>query len=165
MPSHNVGGRICQSKHRFTNNPVFPVHGRPLTGGRLLRSRPQFTLPNHLCCFTSLAPLRLPSRVRSSLSNKRRIQSLAALQHTKKAKSANHNHTTPARRLPQCISAHHPLSTHCETFGVSRKGTAALRIWLKVSLRSCPLKGVVAYFTATKVGNTSETPSISESYG
>lgn len=49
------------------------------TGGRVFRNRPQLIFANHLCCFTSLAPLRLPSRVFSFLSNSRVIQSLPAL--------------------------------------------------------------------------------------
>jgi hypothetical protein len=57
----------------------------PLTGGFVFLSSPQFSLLNHLCCLTSLAPLRLPRRVFSLLSNKRVMQSFPAL-HT------NHEH-------------------------------------------------------------------------
>ena len=50
------------------------------TGGRVLRSNPQLIFPNHLCCFTSLAPLLLPSLVRSCLSSNRFTQSFPALE-------------------------------------------------------------------------------------
>jgi hypothetical protein len=50
-----------------------------LTGGCMLRSKPQFILANHLCCLTSLAPLRLPIRDVSRLSSRRWIISLPAL--------------------------------------------------------------------------------------
>jgi hypothetical protein len=53
--------------------------GQGHTGGCMCRSKPQLTFANHLCCFTSLAPLLLPSRVRSSLSSSRVMQSLPAL--------------------------------------------------------------------------------------
>ena len=49
------------------------------TGGRVCRSRPQCTLPNHRCCFTSLAPVPLPSRCRSLFSSSREMISLHAL--------------------------------------------------------------------------------------
>ena len=79
--------RGCDLPHPLVQQHI--KNKKKLTGGRLFRSRPQFTFENHLCCFTSLAPLRLPSRVRSSLSNRRVMQSLAALQHQKPI-SANH---------------------------------------------------------------------------
>jgi len=50
-----------------------------LTGGRVFRKRPQLIFANHLCCFTSLAPLRLPSRVLSDLSSNRIMQAFPAL--------------------------------------------------------------------------------------
>ena len=46
------------------------------TGGRVFRRRPQLILLNHLCCLTSLAPVRLPSRTASSLISKEVITSL-----------------------------------------------------------------------------------------
>jgi len=49
------------------------------TGGSVFRNRPQLILPNHLCCFTSLAPLLLPNRAFSSLSSRRLMTSLPAL--------------------------------------------------------------------------------------
>lgn len=53
--------------------------GLELTGGRVFLSRPQLIFANHLCCLTSLAPLLLPSLVRSFLSSSRVMQSLHAL--------------------------------------------------------------------------------------
>ena len=81
--------RRCNLPHPLVQQHMTKETKLILTGGRLFRSRPQFTFENHLCCFTSLAPLRLPSRVRSSLSSKRVMQSLAALQHQNPI-SANH---------------------------------------------------------------------------
>lgn len=50
-----------------------------LTGGCVFRSRPQLIFANHLCCFTSEAPLLLPRRLDSRLSKSREIASLHAL--------------------------------------------------------------------------------------
>ena len=50
-----------------------------LTGGCVLRKRPQLILANHLCCLTSEAPLLLPRRVHSRLSRRRVMMSLPAL--------------------------------------------------------------------------------------
>lgn len=52
------------------------IEGDLLTGGCVLRRRPQLILANHLCCFTSEAPLLLPRRVVSRLSRSRRMMSL-----------------------------------------------------------------------------------------
>lgn len=60
-------------------HPLLPQLLSLLTGGRLFRSSPQLIFPNHLCCFTSLAPLLLPNLVRSFLSNSRVTQSLPDL--------------------------------------------------------------------------------------
>lgn len=46
----------------------------------MLRRRPQLILENHLCCFTSEAPLLLPRRVVSRLSRSREMTSLHDLE-------------------------------------------------------------------------------------
>lgn len=103
-----------------------------LTGGCVFRRRPQLIFANHLCCFTSEAPLLLPNLFSSSLSRRRVITSRQDL--------------VPIISFSEIHNVE--LYTHCETFGDSRKWTGMLRMLVKVSLRSCPLNGVVAYWNA-----------------
>ena len=71
----------CQQHHLY-NNFSHAIRDKR-TGGRVFRSNPQLIFANHLCCFTSLAPLLLPNLVRSLLSSSRFTQSFPALETNK----------------------------------------------------------------------------------
>jgi len=105
-----------------------------LTGGRVFRSKPQFILENHLCCFTSLAPLLLPNLVHSFLSSNRVMQSFPAL-HSFLLDLGGNSAATKNRNY-----------TYRDTLGESRKCTGSSRMLSNVSFRSWPLNGVVAYY-------------------
>ena len=74
----------------------FDVSVLGIIGGFVFLSSPQFNFANHLCCLTSLAPLRLPSRVFSSLSSSRVMQSFPALQ----CETNQHNNNNFYELLP-----------------------------------------------------------------
>lgn len=66
--------RIREEKEAAEKN------GDLLTGGCVLRRRPQLIFENHLCCLTSDAPVLLPRRVVSRLSRRRVTISLQDLE-------------------------------------------------------------------------------------
>lgn len=94
-------------------------------------------LANHLCCFTSDAPLLLPMRVVSRLSSSRFTMSLHDL-------SAAHAHRQHIDTVSTSSGRQAGGETYDEIFGVSRKCTGMFMMLLNVSLRSAPLNGVVA---------------------
>lgn len=105
-----------------------------LTGGVMFRSRPQFTLANHLCCFTWLAPLPLPSRRDSLLSSSLFMTSLPALPTNNKPLASHVSYQK------------HKVSenTHDVILGCSGKLTGSSSTFWNVLLRDDPLNGVVA---------------------
>ena len=76
-PTEPHGDRVC-AHIRPIRRAEHKRMGK-LTGGCVLRKRPQLILANHLCCLTSEAPLLLPRRVHSRLSRRRVMMSLPAL--------------------------------------------------------------------------------------
>lgn len=130
----------------------------------MFRSNPQLTLLNHLCCFTWLAPLWLPSLRDSFLSNSRIMMSFPALnmvrlpyppaqQHINSMCTHAHQRCRSEtlviiKSVPHQIECLYEFDTYDVIFGCSGKVTGSLRMFENVSVRDFPLNGVVANCTS-----------------
>lgn len=99
-------GTICKFRFHQTLASSGHLHARLLTGGCVFRSKPQLIFENHLCCLTSLAPDRLPSRRVSSLMSSCVITSLHLLRQHQRTCSPG-TRSSNSRRNPRVVRVLH----------------------------------------------------------